>query len=151
MRDLDQYHGPVGCRFYLIQMMSKPPYDVMIGVLCCLYSFLLIALIIQDDYLELEPTLNGFKYAQFGFVGAFMLDNIINYAAYGVSYFENDIYVVVEIIAILVTGLLVFYNEKTQDDFFCRSLKFSLIFRKLYTVKQKETVHSFMEMYEKVN
>lgn len=63
MRDIDQYHGPIGCRFYLIKMMSKPPYDVFIGILCCLYILLLIALIIQDDYLDLEPTINGFKYS----------------------------------------------------------------------------------------
>lgn len=30
-------------------------------------------------------------------------------------------------------------------------LKICVIFRKLYTVKQKEKVHYYMEMYEKVN
>ena len=60
-------------------------------------------------------------------------------------------FIVLEMIGIVIAVLLVQYNEQTQEDFFCRTLKFIVIFRKLYTAKQKETVHHYMEMYENVN
>jgi hypothetical protein len=91
--------------------MSKPPYDVFMGVLCCLYILMLISLIVQDDYIYLDSSVQGFKYSQYGFLGAFLLDNFLNFCAYGLVYYSNDFYIILEMIGIILAGLIVYYNE----------------------------------------
>jgi len=62
------------------------------------------------------------------------MDNFLSFCAYGLAYYSNDYFIVLELIGIISAGVVVYYNEQTQDDFFCRVLKFCVIFRKLYTV-----------------
>jgi hypothetical protein len=62
MRASHQYK-PSWIRLKLAFLMGKTSYDIFIAVLCCLYSLVLVSLIIMEDYIDLESSAAGFRYA----------------------------------------------------------------------------------------
>ena len=112
MRDTRQYPSP-SFQGKLARMMAHSMYDIILAVLCCLFSLELVSLIIMDDYIELESSANGFKYAQYSFFGLFLLDNILNFLAYRKVYYLNDPYVFCEMGAILVCLVFVYFDDYT--------------------------------------
>jgi len=131
--------------------MGKSSYDIFIAVICCLYSLVLVSLIIMEDYINLESSAAGFRYAQYAILGAFLFDNLLSTIAYRSTYISNDPYVLMEIGAAALCILFVWYDESTAPDFAVRVIKFGVIFRKLHVCRQKEKMHYYHVIYDPVS
>jgi len=56
-------YKPSWIRQKLAYLMGRSSYDIFIAVICCLYSLVLVSLIIMEDYINLESSAAGFRYA----------------------------------------------------------------------------------------
>jgi hypothetical protein len=115
----------------VINLLGNSFYDTIMVVVCFLFAILLLGLVLFDDYVEVESSFRGFQYVQFVFLALFFVDNVFNFVAFRMAYYNNDNMVVCEVSGVLACVVLVYFDGYTSQDFIARVLKFAIIFRKL--------------------